>query len=232
MVNEFLSERFLEVLRFTLKDYKNIGCLLKQLSLSSKDTNYSKVKTLSQIISFEQLEMLEAELHNQQLINLNNGLSLYKIALHDASLWRWKAQRLNADVNALTFNIQLANYIAYHASKLAIIKHTTKETSSFRELWTLNSIDFISANLKYLDQLAVYVLRGFDCPENRYYQGLNLVLDVLTKEQGNLINTKNYLTLPLNQKEFAKKIACIKQSYSHLRHNNLTRQVNVTYIST
>lgn len=178
-------------------------------------------------LGFEQLEMLEAELVNQGILVRSKDYccGLAQHVLHEANIWRWRAQRFGVEGSNLVFNIDLPAYVVYRAEELMCVQHESMfETNLAGQLhrndswWgSLETLGSVIAEIHYLNRFAAYLLGVFDEAANGYQRGLNLVLKVLSREIEQELEVeadksdKLMITLPHSKREFFSRLKEFRQ---------------------
>ena len=153
----------------------------------------------SRYLTFEELEMLEAELTNQSIVNPNpeRTVTLAQFALLEMNTLRWRALRSGCDSNLLAFRIDLTRYLSRMA--LGLIHPTTPQEQALFWRAGLTGQDRVDAELAYLENFASFLNGGFENAENRYQQGLNVVLRVLSSSQPAADDPSIILPIPLTE---------------------------------
>lgn len=155
-------------------------------------------------LDIEQLEMLEAELQNQNILpKLSDScLSLAQHALHEKNIWRWCARRYGFNSLNIRFVIDIAKYIIRCGEEILSISTDEVEvtlhgpTSEYRK-----SVE----QIQYLDTFADYLTGSMENNQNRYQRGLNLLLKTLAYSPP-FQKTPPHLVvcLPIEKKDFLK----------------------------
>ncbi|MFN8389278.1 MAG: hypothetical protein U0136_03205 [Bdellovibrionota bacterium] len=146
-------------------------------------------------IDLDQLEMLEAELRNQGILPLESeGITtLTQHAVHTASILRWRARRAGAWADNLQFTVRLPEYLLSRADELlSTIRSAHAADPGEAELLVYRARTWGKANtpgqrlyaeLDYLERFASYLIGEYDKSANRYQQGLNLILRVVSRQK-------------------------------------------------
>ena len=136
-----------------------------------------------QPISLEGLEMLEAELLNQQILIQRDASfqTLSQQLNHEVSVWSWRAVRLGMHSKEMFFEVNLPNYILSKAAELlSVSKRSSESLLAARELQTPGSnSSLVLFRLQYLELFAAYLIGKYEKASSRYQRGLNLVLKTL-----------------------------------------------------
>ncbi len=191
------------LLNSSISKFSNILELSKFLEIENLETN--TILKLSSPISIDQLEMLEAELHNQGILSKTIETISQRVR-HDAGLLGWHARRFGISPNQIEFLVDVPKYIIKKAQELE------EETKSSTQNSTL-----FPRELSYLDQFSSFILGKFDNTENKYEDALNVVLNVLIKSAERSkhlseaverdINEKiHIMVLPKNRAQFLKEL--------------------------
>ncbi len=151
------------------------------------------LKHLLQPITFQAVEMLEAELLNQRIL-LKRQASVQTIAqqlAHEAGIWTWRALRLGIPTDAIRFEVHLPQYLLSKGSELissieslsvcsddSIVHSPSSQTKS------KNLAPALTAQLQYLNLFAAYLTGKYENTDSRYQRGLNLVLKTLCNVSG------------------------------------------------
>ena len=184
---------------------------LQALQQSYSASGHYPRQPLSQIpfpMGLEQVEMLEAELLNQRILRAkeNEARIVSHRALHNMAYWQWKAERHGVKSSALSFAIDLPKFIIRRAHELLHIEDDLSREEEYlrashqhtqgKSLRVKASIE-----LAYVEQVAQYLNGCFEQANNRYEQGLKVVLYAIsaTPIQD---SQKTLLTLPLTTQEF------------------------------
>ncbi|OVE80348.1 hypothetical protein BVY02_00425 [bacterium J17] len=195
---------------------------LKSTLQSFDESSSSSLRHASSPLSIEQLEMLEAELSNQGILPklTENSCSLVQCAVHDSSVWRWRAQRFTVDTPKIDFLVNVPLYTLWRAQELSQIllidvpgksENPAKVLKSHSNNWRLRTEDrnALILELEYLESFAGYLIGQFDEVSNRFQKGLNLILKVLSSSSlplsvGSIKKEKNILivSLPTERHEF------------------------------
>ena len=211
---------------------------LQELRAVLRDSGsaYLRLRNAVGAIDADQFEMLEAELQNQGILPRvsNSSYKLSQRASYDAQFWRWRAKRYGAQNVELRFLVDVPKFILSRSEEIlealdnnefakeSAAEQTLLQRASARGESTLNP----TSELRYLDQFAAYVMGEFDDSTNRYHQGLNLVLKVLSistrppSETGSMVQERVEnisgvphfrltATLPLDKEEF---FYCLKST--------------------
>ncbi len=146
-------------------------------------------------LSIEELEMLEAELINQGILNTEvNALS--KRVRREISLLLWSGKRHNVSHSDINFKIDLRSFIKFEVLKLSTASDLGSTVS-----YTLKQK--LKNELAYLDQFAAYLNGAFEEPRSGYERGLNLVLKAIMKTNQR-DETRLSFTLPISKNDFIR----------------------------
>lgn len=163
-----------------------LGCLSRLTLALTQDSYPSKAaENLAQGLPLEDLEMLEAELVNQGILNVSPqcAFSLVRQGMHEINLWRWRAKRIGFDPNRLEFEMSVPHYIIYHSEQLLADLQLAENGASRigGQSWRYRGSrkTMLMEELRYLDRYAAYLCGEFESTQDRYQQGLNLVLKAI-----------------------------------------------------
>jgi len=146
-------------------------------------------------LSVEELEMLEAELKNQGIINSRVDTysdTLSQFARHRIGMLVWLARRTEISNEQIDFKIDL----------LEFIKSLIRE--KYQECVSLNLSKYSYDEIQYLEQFASYLNGEYSEPINKYEQGLNLVLRAITVTKSKYSENSLKCTLPISKVDFLK----------------------------
>ncbi|HMO18543.1 MAG TPA: hypothetical protein PKA63_10120 [Oligoflexia bacterium] len=152
-------------------------------------------KRLQRPVSLVSLEMLEAELVNQGLIDKNQD-SLAKFARHQISLLVWQARRLMLPLENIEFLIDVTELIiklAYQA-----VSYSSGEINK--------NLSYSDNQLRYLEQFSAYLTGIYQTPTNKYEQGMNLVLKSISETNINSTDKTIKCVIPLSKTNFVEML--------------------------
>jgi hypothetical protein len=177
-------------------------------------------------ITIEKLEILEAELQNQDIIAISkNSSSLSQHISHQANLWRWQARRSGIRNAELRFLVDLPRYILNEAKILISFLENEENYESLTHplfthpgnSWRINPNDKsqIAQKLKLLDNFASYITGQYEKTDDKYKKGLNSLLGFLTRRPNETIDSSPNkplinLTLPLKREDFIEILQTFK----------------------